>query len=199
MPPWRCTRSPEERPAGHTVGGTTFRDQVGGDLLLAATIGDVGEDEVRIEITVPEGDTVRWSTLCQDAPRDAWTHVDFGARESTSPVRAVTTRTSIREPTGAPAHSAAPGRPSKRGSTSHTGKMAPGFVGCRVRLGLAAYDVAEPTNRVAGYDVPEFLEEDGHLWRYNGDHAVGAGTPEPALRELLGRGLAGAGDRRRLR
>ncbi len=181
----------------HGRAGTTFREQVGGDLLLAAAIGDVGEDEVGIEITVPEGGTVRWSTLCQDAPRGAWTHVDFGARGE------YVTGPGCDDPNfdpGAGGSTSSLGRP---GDTLEAtvyltdGADGPRVGGNRVRLGLAAYDVAEPTSRVAGYDVPELLEEDGHLWQYRGDTGRRSRNAVAQIRELHRGGPAGAGDRRR--
>ena len=48
-----------------------------------------------------------------------------------------------------------------------------------VRLAQAVYEVPAPVARVAGFDVPRVVEQDGHLWRYV-DRAVTIGEARVA-------------------
>ncbi|HEX6249242.1 MAG TPA: hypothetical protein VFZ64_15330 [Nocardioidaceae bacterium] len=54
----------EHRPAGVTKDGVTFRQEILGDRLLAAAIGDPGEAVVRTEFTMPEKQ-IGFSPMCQ--------------------------------------------------------------------------------------------------------------------------------------
>lgn len=48
-----------------------------------------------------------------------------------------------------------------------------------VRLAQAVYEVPAPVARVAGFDVPRVVEQDGHLWRYR-DRVVSTGEARVA-------------------
>ncbi len=168
----------DQRPAGLTVDGITFRDDVAGDRLLAAQIGEVGQDEVTLEVTVPTNGQLRFSSLCQGSPRDAWLHVDFGPRLGEY-VQGPMCDDSGFDP-GAGGSTSRLGRPGEALVASAyltQGEDGPRIDSDDVRLGLAAYDVALPEARVAGYDVPALVEHDGHVWKYDGRYSARAGTP----------------------
>ncbi len=176
----------DDRPAGVTVDGTTFREQVGSDLLLDAEIGEVGQDEVTVTYTVPEGRT-RWATFCQGAPEKAWLHVDLGPR-----IGEFLSGPACDDPAFDPGgQGGSSGRHGRTGETLTAtlyltdGARGPRIDSDEVRLGLAAY-AQDRADRVAGSDVPELFEDGGHLWSFDGSVTEPRGTTSTAHRNDSG-------------
>ncbi len=168
----------DERPEGVTVDGITFRDDVAGDRLLAAQIGEVGQDEVEIEVTVPASGQLRFSSLCQGEPRDVWLHVDFGPRYGEFG-RGGSCDDPAFDPGvgGSITRMGRPGEVLVVGAYLTRGEDGPRIDSDDVRLGVAAYHVGEPAARVAGYGVPALVEFDGHVWEYDGQYSAPPGSP----------------------
>jgi hypothetical protein len=168
----------DERPEGVTVDGITFRDDVAGDRLLAAQIGEVGQDEVEVEVTVPPSGQIRFTSLCQGEPRDVWLHLDFGPRYGEFGHGPSCDDPGF-DPGGGGGSTSRLGRPGEVFVVSAfltRGEDGPRIDSDDVRLGIAAYHVAEPAARVAGYDVPSLVEHGGHVWEYDGQYSARPGS-----------------------
>jgi hypothetical protein len=169
----------DEAPAGVTLDGITYRDQVAGDRLLGAEVGEVGQDEVSVTYTVPEGDT-RWAPFCTGGAADAWIHLDLGDR-----LGEMISGPSCDDPTFDPGgFGGSSGGHGRTGETiTATLYLTDGQDGPRlslddVRLGLGVYETAAPTSRIGGFEPAGQVEYDGHLWEYDGADAARPGTTE---------------------
>lgn len=159
----------DDRPAGTTVDGITFRDDVAGALLLDAAVADPGEGELSISFVAPGGE-VRISSVCADGGRGVWVHIDIdGQRGGFSSGPACTDYT-FDPGGGGGTTSAAVARPGERVTLRMyltDGERGPRVDPADVRLGLGAYRVPEPVARVVpGFGTSELTEHDGHLWKY---------------------------------
>jgi hypothetical protein len=149
-------------PAGVTGDGVTFREVIGGERLLDATIGEPGVTEATV--STPAVDAYSYRYFCAHGPKNVTLHVDDGSGDVASPVSC---------DGGAPFD---PGR-----STSYTtgnaqggavtvrvwlteGENGPPVASDEVVLGLGVYEPAE-TTRSSGFSVPTVFEFDGHLWQ----------------------------------
>jgi hypothetical protein len=157
----------DERPEGLTVDGITFREQVADGTLGNAVIGEEGESDLTLEITLPEGG-LRVAKMCAGLADDYTVNVEV---EDRGVVSSGGCDDDAFDPGVGSASLYDPGELGRPGETvrvrtwisrRHGGPpvAAPG-----ARLGLAAYDLAPPVGTVAGWAVPELYEYDGHLWR----------------------------------
>ena len=159
----------DDRPAGVTDGGVTFRDRVGSERLLDAEVGEPGQTELRLEVTVPESRRLRIAEFCDGVPVNEgfWVNVavgDDGASGSSG--------------------CDADGQDAASGQARWLDEAQLGLPGSTVdlrmwvsrgwngrpvslegaRLGLGAYDPGEPAAMVAGWAVPQLYEHEGQLW-----------------------------------
>jgi hypothetical protein len=174
------------QPAGVTGGGVTFRETVGDDRLLGATIGEPGESEVTVS-TVAAGTSLDFRFFCAHGPKNATLHVDDGEGE-------VFGSSCEDEAPFDPAGGTTYGVENTQGRDLTVrlwvtvGEHGPLLDSDEVVLGLGVYENGAPT-RSAGFDVPNVLEHDGHLWQpYSfepselGDRSLEAyGTPGPPV------------------
>ncbi len=164
---------------GVTKDGTTFRSDIAGDTLVAAAIGDQGDSELTVHFTMPEG-VLRLSEVCSGLPKGYQMNVELGDGllslgqcgvqtpfdggngystftdgvadgngEAIKPGDPVTARIWVT-------------RASRAKDPSQEAVEAPG-----AHLGFAFYEVAPTVATVAGWDLPEQVEYDGHLWTYS--------------------------------
>jgi hypothetical protein len=136
-----------------------------------------------VTYTVPEGDT-RWAPLCQGAPKGTWLHVDLGDR-----IGRFSSGPSCDDPSFDPgAWGGSSGPHGRAGKTlTATVYLTDGMKGPRVdsddvRLGLGVYAAEQSTETVVGESVPELLEHDGHLWRFDGSMSEPPATTSSAYR-----------------
>jgi len=180
----------DERPAGVTKGGVTYREQILDDRLLAAVIGDRGQAVVSTEVTMPEGE-LRVSQMCQGSEVALGTGylvaVSAGGRDMWS--SSCDSR---------PTHDQGADGTSLTAELRHRG-FGPGDTvllearlvraddedtpveGTDAVLGLGAYEEGGETFRAAGWDMPERLEHEGHEWRRS---FVGESDPGQGLRNV---------------
>ncbi len=72
----------DERPAGVSGQGITYREEVAGSTLLDAAIGEPGQAEVSLEITVPPT-RVGFSDVCT-APESSWVRLEVDGQQGFS-------------------------------------------------------------------------------------------------------------------
>ncbi|HEX6149006.1 hypothetical protein [Nocardioides sp.] len=193
----------DERPEGITVDGITFRQQVADQTLIDGVIGDVGDTDVSLEFTVPDGG-LRISELCTGVPTGYWVNVEvedrgplsIGGCSETPPIDAGSADATSYDPGDFPAGEKVTARTWVSRRVEGPAVELPG-----ARLGVAAYVVAEPAGRVAGHDAPTLVEYDGHLWEYDGQLTREPGTPvleytnTDGVPQLVQSMYSGAGDR----
>lgn len=150
-------------PAGHTERGTTFRQNVAGETLSAADLGEPGEAELTVDAAATG--RVRVAFLCDGGPGNTWTHYEISGLRGGS------------FGPGCAADTFDPGAgglsiridPEAGGvrvrSWVTRGEDGPRVDDTDLQLGLAVYEVPQPADRVAGQPVEEVVEHDGHLWR----------------------------------
>jgi hypothetical protein len=171
---------PDELPEGITEAGLTFRERVGSDRFVEAVVGERGDTDVSATITLPEGG-LRVADHCEGvATNDGlWVNVEIGDGGSAAS-------------SGCDADEFDPG--GVGGTTFEEGAFGePGdtvrvrmWVSERVegpvvpvpdaRLAFGAYSVGPPAAVVAGWDMPQLYEHEGHLWSF-----VSAHTSEPGV------------------
>lgn len=183
----------EQAPDGLTVDGSTWREQVADGTLLDAEIPGPGRAS-SISATIPDpgqGGLVHY-VACAGVPED---HVVVesvdGEPVSWGPCAGGGAATLPRD-LASDAESAGSLRPGLNGVRDDArpgGRIdldlyvapdpglgdpvrtdVPG-----VRLAQAVYETPLPVARLAGFDVPQVVEQDGHRWRYV-DRAVGVGV-----------------------
>jgi hypothetical protein len=173
--------------AGYTKDGVTFRDEVLGERLLGARIGDPGENEVSFDLVVGE-EGLRFSPVCYGVG-DGYM-VDYAIADS--PIGGVgCSRERPRDPDAdGTTIEAAPAellddwglRP---GDTTQLtlslvrvddeGGAEPATHPDAV-IGGAVYEDTRPTQTVAGVEVPEVLEHGGRVWEVASIYESGAGS-----------------------
>lgn len=164
----------DERPPGRTVDGLTFREQVGSDRLADVALGEPGDTDVSMEVTLPEG-RLRLAEFCTGVPRDdrLWVNVSAAGQGATARGGC----SDDRFDPGAEGQSVwyEPGQLGQPGETvTLRAWVSPRIDGPPVdampgvQLGLALYRVAEPAAVVAGWEMSELEEHGGHLWRFVG-------------------------------
>lgn len=174
---------------GYSKDGVTFRDDVLGERLLGAVIGDPGESRVEVEVVVGE-EPLRFSPLCYGVPSEYMVEYSLAG----SPLGAVSCQQERdRDPgAGGMTFDASPEE------MLDDWNLEPGdsatFVlrlvasrdsdGSTVRhadavLGGGVYEDTRPTRMVAGVELPELLEHDGRVWELVDTQIADRG--EPAL------------------
>lgn len=152
-------------------------------MLLGAEVGELGQDEVSVTYTVPEGDT-RWAPLCQGAPKGTWMHIDLGERIGQFSSGPSCDDASF-DPGGWGGSSGGHGRTGETLTATvylTDGEKGPRVDSDEVRLGLGVYSAEESAETVVGETVPELLEHDGHLWRFDGSVSEPPGTASSTYR-----------------
>jgi hypothetical protein len=170
----------DERPPGTTVDGITFRERVGSDRLLEAVVGDAGDSDVSGTITLPEGG-LRVADYCEGVTTSdrLWINVEIGDGGSAASSGCAGDRF---DPGGAGGTTFDAGSFGKPGDTVPV-RM---WVSRRVegpavpvedaRLAFGAYRVGSPAAVVAGWDMPQLYEHEGHVWSF-----VSSETSEPGV------------------
>jgi len=162
----------DERPAGLTVDGMTFREQVGSDRLVDGVVGEPGDLDVSMQITLPEG-RFRLAEYCTGVATEDRLWVNVGVADQ-GPSASGDCSDDGFDP-GAEGQSTwyEPGQLGQPGDTvtlrTWVSKRVDGPVVDSmpgVRLGLALYLVAEPAAVVAGWDMPQLYEHEGHTWSF---------------------------------
>ncbi len=167
---------------GYTKGGVSYRDDVLGEKLLGAAIGEPGEPAVSFELTVPRVG-LRVSPVCYGVGTDHMVRVLVDGHELS----------------GSACHDDPDRDPGKDGHTWPGGSpldrmgIEPGDVvtvqarltpstsdldasaaqGENAVVGVGIYEDTRPRTQLAGVEVPELVEWDGQVWqitaRYEGD------------------------------
>lgn len=175
-----------DRVAGYSKDGVTFRDEVLGERLLGAVIGDPGESQVKTEVVVGE-EGLRFSPTCYGVGPDHSVTYSLGG----SPVGAVSCQQVPDPDPGADGVTldATPER-MRRDWNLEPGDTA-SFVlrlvasedsdGPTVHvpeavIGGGVYEDTRPTRVVAGVEVPELLEHDGRVWELAGTYESDPGS-----------------------
>jgi hypothetical protein len=173
--------------AGYTKDGVTFRDEVLGERLLGARVGDPGENEVSFDLVVGE-EGLRFSPVCYGVG-DGFM-VDYAIADSPiggvgcSPERPRDPDADGTRIEAAPADllddwGLQPGdttqvtlslvRVDEEGGAEPT--THPDAV-----IGGAVYEDTRPRQVVAGVEVPELLEHGGRVWELASTYESGAGA-----------------------
>ena len=149
-------------PDGATKAGITFRQSVQDRDLVGAQIGDLGETSLRSSMRLPAG-RIAFASFCTGGDQRTWVHAElkdgsgsFGAN-CTSPVF---------DPGGNAESEFA----WKHDSTTQVrvwateGENGPVVDDPDLRLGFGVYSMGKDTVDVAGFEVDQQVEYDGHVW-----------------------------------
>jgi hypothetical protein len=167
----------DEAPDGYTRGGVTFREDVGGDRLLEAVVGEPGVAELELEVT-PGTRRLALPTLCTGGPRGTWTHLAINGEEVTWGPGCDDGR--FDPGAGGFETSAGAGPTTGLRLWVTEGEDGPLVSDDSLLLGLGVYEVEPASARAARQRVDELIERDGHLWRL-----VDTTTGEVGQRELV--------------
>jgi len=168
-------------PPGVSKDGVTFRNDLGGDALLQAVIGDEGQSELTAQITMPDRFLVM-RDFCYGVPQGFQVNVSvngqvssFGDCDGPKPVDggdgALTFTGGVGDGHGRTAQPGDPvpiriwltGNNGDEADPSPVAVEAPG-----VHLGLGLYEQAHAVATVGTWHLPAVWEEDGHQWRFAG-------------------------------
>lgn len=192
-----------DRPEGVTSDdGLTYRQEVAGQQLIAAGVGEPGEAEVELEAAaVSRG--VRFNVECAGAPPGSSVHLDLIGEEGGFITGQCDEEVLPFDP-GATGSVGIPTRPgedvSVRAWVSEGLEDGPLLQDDDVVISVAVYDDA-PSGRVAaGGDVPDLVESGGHLWRFDSLTTTEPGQAAVVVvagradRQVLALGYADAGE-----
>ncbi len=180
----------DERPAGLTVDGLTFREQMADQSLVDAVIGDVGDSDVTLEFTVPDGG-LRMPELCRGVPDGHWVNVEIeqrGALSSSgcSDVPAVDVGGMTASAAWYDEGDFETGEPLRVRMWVSRRVEGPPVGVPTARLGLGVYALAPPAEEAGTWDLPDRYEYEGHVWEWTGSAGgslpgtVGGSVPEDA-------------------
>lgn len=193
----------DDVPPGVTRDGITFREIIGSDRLLGATIGEPGASEMTVDVAQPPADEIRIRNLCVGAPRGVWFHLTLNGRSAL--MGSCDEDATAYDPGGQGSRFTTrirSGTPFEARVWVTRGEdpeevLADGEIpGLRLGAGFYAPDPDE-TQRLFGFTIDDVVEHDGHRW---GDPEVTtASDGRPLVRELAGpdRYLVKAGVRSR--
>jgi hypothetical protein len=165
-------------PAGVTKDGVTFRDDLDGNRLINAAIGDAGQGELVLQVPVPERE-LRLHHFCYGVPVGYQMNVSingelnmFGACDDPRPSDGGAESSGFRQVPDGHGGTAAPGTSitvrmwltEGDGEDNHPSQEAVDAPG--VHLGIGLYEAAPARNTVGSWSLPEELEYAGHHWRY---------------------------------
>lgn len=165
----------DDRPAGYTAGGITFREQVADQVLQGAVVGDVGDTDVTLEVEVPASklflaDLCRMVTTGASFPDGLIVNVEIDDRGTIGTGGCSDDALDLGGRSGGWYDNGDLGA----GSTVAVRTWVSRRLGGEpvdlpgVRLGLAAYEVPEPAVEAGSWDLPGVYEYDGHLWEFVG-------------------------------
>ncbi|WP_104105409.1 hypothetical protein [Nocardioides sp. 616] len=168
----------DELPAGVTVEGMTFREQVAGDRLVAADAVR-GESTLRLSVEVPDGD-LRFGAVCAgtegpaqyelllDGSRVVW---GDACADEVSFDPGVLTLATLTDEVETDAGPLAPGDVVAAELRLVDADGRPVEVGTDTLLAAGFYEVAEPATLLepAGVPVPRLVEVDGVTWTLAND------------------------------
>ena len=157
----------DARPAGHTVDGITFREQIGPETLVDAVIGEVGDTRASPWTSPMPEDGIRIAELCQNVPRGYWANVEVeqqGALSSGGCSGDPVVDAGVGNDSTSPGYDFEPGSRVQIRIWVSRNTEGPVVEMPDVRLGLAVYELAPPAVQLAGWDLPQRYEYDGHLW-----------------------------------
>lgn len=187
--------------------GSTFRQRVAGSELIASVIGEPGQAEVSVDATA-SSDGVTYRAFCAGAPATAVVHIENADGD--------VVRGGCIEGRGLPFD---PGAGSGYAVSARSGddvsatvrisqtEGGPTLESDSVVVGIAIYDNPSSQHQAAGSDttphlgaVPDLIEHEGHLYRF--DRLVPAPQGEPELsvagtgtsRPVLAVGYSNAGE-----
>jgi hypothetical protein len=189
-------------PEGDTAHGITFRDQPAGATRISSVIAEPGAADVTLGVRQPDGG-MRLSFVCAGAPQ-GYQHLSVDGEESVF-------GPGCDDPTFDPAGrggvtlerdpQVAPGDTVTLRLWVTDGRNGPLLRSDALQLGLGAYELDPPGDRLAGSGVPALREHDGHVWVQSGAAAGSPGARElssstengvPTLAELYWRGAGDA-------
>jgi len=152
-------------PEGVTDDGITFREQVEDRTLVDAEVGELGESDISLPVSMPSGG-VAFATFCVGGPEDARFRVGVGEEHvelSCDDASAFDPGLNSFELDRSPAGNARV----RAWVVDGSGRAIddPGL-----QLGVGVYRITPDQRRVAGQPVPELIEEDGHRWRLDAVH-----------------------------
>lgn len=148
-------------PDGVTKAGITYRAEVLDRQLLTADIGEAGQADLQGSVHLPRG-RVAAGAFCTGGTKRTWIHFDvahgvrsFGANCSSS----------VFDPGGnleSTFHS--PGQTSTVHVWATEGEHGPASTSPDLRLGYGLYSVAKEPVPLAGFEVEQQVEYEGHVW-----------------------------------
>lgn len=166
-------------PAGVTKGGFTYRDRVGGGKMLAAKIGNTGENELELSFRMPtEGLSIR--PLCQTS-RSGTLSISFNGNAGPATECQADeawdvgggSKVSFDEVTDKNGRTIRPGAQVRiRVSLTDPQSGRELIEDDGVRLGIGVYSVPQMMHALDGVPVDKFVEFDGHLWLLTDSLAV---------------------------
>ncbi len=167
----------DEPPAGYTKDGVTYRQDVLGERLVGAAIGDPGETDIRFDITIPETG-LRFSDLCYGVGIEYMVNVSVAGHSLGG---SSCTETKVFDPgRGGVTFPAGDGRPQLREWGLQPGDSATMRVRMRPAgrelshpvaenpdavIGLGVYEDSAATVPAAGDEAPERYEFKGQEWQ----------------------------------
>lgn len=165
---------------GVSKDGITFRQHVGGETLVDAVIGDLGDTDLTFDVTVPDGG-LRIAELCAGVPDGFVANVEA---DDNGLVSSGGCGEDTFDPGAGSSSFYDPGELGEVGETVSVRAWVSRQEGgdpvelATARFGFAVYAEAPPVTTVAGWDVPDEVEFEGHRWRYVGAETSTAGEDE---------------------
>ncbi len=156
----------DDRPAGTTKDGVTFRRDVAEGTLLGAAVGDPGQEELSVPATAT-GPGVSYRYFCSGGPADAYLHiaylrderqelVDGAGCDDDTPVDAAAM--------GGTGRATRPGNDVGVRFYVTEGPDGPPLSSPGLRLGIGVYGLDHDPVGPEGF-LPATLEHGGHVWR----------------------------------
>jgi len=168
-------------PEGVGEGVTTFREDVAGRTLAGAAFGEAGQAEMEVPVTAEPGELALAHT-CEGLPLGYQVRVGLVGRPGYLSSGSGCAEDTF-DPGGSPVLGFAgrwrPGTALRIWVVRHGEPVADGEID-ELRLGLAAYALADDPRTVAGHDFARVIEHAGKVWRLERT-VTGPGTDLPRL------------------
>ncbi|MGZ5404187.1 MAG: hypothetical protein ACXWDL_06020 [Nocardioides sp.] len=165
-------------PAGVGEGPLTYREDVAGLELLGAGVGELGQASVEVDLR-PEAGMMWLAYHCENLPSGTRVHVNWVGEPGSFSSGGCDSGAAF-DPGGSAGIGFPVGRRAgedaalkiwvTRGGSSVADGAIPDL-----RLGLGAYTPSEPPAEVAGIDMRQRIEHDGHVWELEDVAVAGAG------------------------
>lgn len=168
-------------PAGTTVGGVTFRQEVANQQLVVADALDEGSAVLTVRATVPETERMWLAEFCQGVSSESrlWvnTSVDGDGATASGGCDEDGFDPAVGSGTWLEArHLPEPGEEVEVRMWVSRGIDGDPLLHEGARMALALYDLGEPAAVVGGWEMEPLVEHDGHLWSFVDSREATAGA-----------------------